>query len=168
MGPFAFMDLVGIDVNLAAARSLYEAMDRPARLRPSPIQEELVAAADLGRKTGRGFYRYDAEGRALGPTDRFASEPAVDALPADEVADRIVLAIVNEAYRALDEGVASGPDIDLALRLGANHPFGPIEWAERTGLTEVAASLDALSAEDDDAFRPSLALLRAAASEGCC
>ena len=168
MGPFAFMDLVGLDVNLATATTLYEAFDRPARLRPSPIQEELVEAGHLGRKTGRGFYVYDAHGRPHGPAERFATARPADQLSADELAERVVLAIVNEAYRALGEGVASGPDIDLALRLGANHPFGPIEWAERTGLTEVAASLDALSDEDDDAFRPSLALLRAAAAEDCC
>jgi 3-hydroxybutyryl-CoA dehydrogenase len=167
MGPFAFMDLVGLDVNLAAATVLYEALDRPARLRPSPIQEELVAAGTLGRKTGAGFYRYDA-GQALGPTDRFAAAPPGDALAAEDIEERIVLAIVNEAYRALGEGVAVGPDIDLAMRLGANHPIGPIEWAERMGLTEVAASLDALSDEDDDAFRPAIALLRAASGQGCC
>ncbi len=169
MGPFAFMDLVGLDINLAAATSLYEAMDRPARLRPSPIQEELVERGTLGRKTGDGFYVYDQAGRSVGPSERFAMASGEgDVLSTDEIVDRIVLAMVNEAYRALGEGVATAADIDLAMRLGANHPFGPIEWAERTGLTEVAASLDALSAEDDDAFRPALALLRAASGEGCC
>ena len=71
MGPFALMDLIGIDVNLAAARGLFEAMGRPPRLRPSPIQEELVAASRLGRKAGEGFYRY-GEGRRQGPAARFA------------------------------------------------------------------------------------------------
>src|SRR5690348_4422587 len=50
MGPFALMDLIGIDVNLAAARGLFEASGRPPRFRPSPIQEELVASGQLGRK----------------------------------------------------------------------------------------------------------------------
>jgi 3-hydroxybutyryl-CoA dehydrogenase len=168
MGPFGFMDLVGLDVNLAAATALYDALDRPARLRPSPIQEELVAAGSLGRKTGAGFYRYDDAGRARGPTDRFASPVLGSPLAPEEIEERIVLAIVNEAYRALGESVASPADIDLAMRLGANHPIGPIEWSERLGLTEVAASLDALAGEDDDAFRPALALLRAATGQGCC
>jgi 3-hydroxybutyryl-CoA dehydrogenase len=168
MGPFALMDLVGLDVSLATATTLYEAFERPARLRPSPIQEELVDAGDLGRKTGRGFYAYGADGRPQGPGERFEGPMPGVPLSAEEVQERVVLAIVNEAYRALGDGVATGPDIDLAMRLGANHPFGPLEWAERTGLAEVAASLDALSAEDDDAFRPAIALLRAAAGEGCC
>jgi 3-hydroxybutyryl-CoA dehydrogenase len=167
MGPFAFMDLVGLDVNLAAAIALYEALDRPARLRPSPIQEELVEAGTLGRKSGTGFYRYD-DGALVGPAEQFATPTPDDALAAEEIEERIVLAIVNEAYRALGEGVAAPSDIDLAMRLGANHPIGPIEWAERMGLTEVAASLDALSDEDDDAFRPALALLQAASGQGCC
>ena len=71
MGPFALMDLIGIDVNLAAARGLFDASGRPPRFRPSPIQEELVAAGRLGRKTGEGFYRY-VDGRAAGPAGRFA------------------------------------------------------------------------------------------------
>jgi 3-hydroxybutyryl-CoA dehydrogenase len=168
MGPFALMDLIGIDVNLAAARGLFEASGRPPRFRPSPIQEDLVAAGRLGRKTGEGFYRYDA-GRAAGPAGRFAGEirlgpSAPKPLDADSIAERVILAIVNEAYRALGDRVATADDIDRAMRLGANHPFGPFEWARRTGLQEVALMLDGLADEDADTFRPSLPLLREARS----
>jgi 3-hydroxybutyryl-CoA dehydrogenase len=165
MGPFALMDLIGIDVNLAAARGLFDASGRPPRFRPSPIQEELVAAGRLGRKSGEGFYRY-AEGRATGPAARFeagpANPPRAPAIDPASIAERVVLAIVNEAYRALGEGVASDSDIDRAMRLGANHPFGPFEWVHRTGVHEVAAMLDALSDDDADTFRPALPLLREA------
>jgi 3-hydroxybutyryl-CoA dehydrogenase len=78
------------------------------------------------------------------------------------IAERVILAIVNEAYRAAGDRVATPEDIDLAMRLGANHPFGPFEWADRTGIHEVVVMLDALSDEDADTFRPSLPLLRAA------
>ena len=47
--------------------------------------------------------------------------------------ERIVLAIVNEAYRALGDGVATAADIDLAMRLGAAHPQGPFEWVRANG-----------------------------------
>ena len=87
---------------------------------------------------------------------------AVDVLFArNAVAERVILAIVNEAYRALGDGVAVEEDIDRALQLGANHPFGPFEWTHQTGLHEVVVMLDALSDEDADTFRPALTLLRA-------
>ncbi len=163
MGPFELMDLVGLDVNLATARNLFEAFDRAPRFRPSPIQESLVAAGHLGRKTGRGFYAYDRDGRLLGPSRRFEGAPGLGALDAEAIAERTILAVVNEAYRALGEHVATEDDIDLALRLGTNHPFGPFEWARETGPAEVALMLDALVDEDADTFRPTIALLRAAA-----
>jgi 3-hydroxybutyryl-CoA dehydrogenase len=170
MGPFRLMDLIGIDINLAAARGLFEAFDRAPRFRPSPIQESLVAAGHLGRKTGEGFYRYD-EGRPIGPAAPFVAglaTPAAtaSALDAESIAERTILAIVNEAYRALGDRVASADDIDLAMRLGASHPFGPFQWAREMGLTEVAAMLDRLSDDDTDAFRPALTLLRAVRAGG--
>jgi 3-hydroxybutyryl-CoA dehydrogenase len=163
MGPFTLMDLIGIDVNLAAARGLFEGFDRAPRFRPSPIQEELVTARRLGRKTGEGFYRY-RDGTRVGPSARFERpEREVrgdEVLDAATLAERVTLAIVNEAYRALGDRVATAEDIDLALKLGAGHPFGPFEWARQTGLFEVAASLDRLTEDDADTFRPALALLR--------
>jgi 3-hydroxybutyryl-CoA dehydrogenase len=58
MGPFELMDLVGIDVNLAVAKSFWEQSFHEPRWRPSPLQERLVAAGRLGRKSGRGWYEY--------------------------------------------------------------------------------------------------------------
>jgi 3-hydroxybutyryl-CoA dehydrogenase len=165
IGPFALMDLIGLDVNLAAARGLFEGFDRAARFRPSPIQEELVAAHQLGRKTDLGFYRYQ-HGKRLEPAPRFArpepGAPGATPFDGESVAERITLAIVNEAYRALGDGVARADDIDRAIRLGAGHPVGPFEWARERGLAEVALSLDALADDDADTFRPGLALLREA------
>ena len=190
MGPFELMDLVGIDVNLAAARGIYEKFGRTARFRPSPIQERLVTAGQLGRKSGQGFYRYDLDGRALGPaaevlgaapvpaltTESSAVEPQHAAHAMDvadvaplaplapmtpgEIVDWVVLAIVNEAYRALGEHVALQDDIDLALRLGAGHPRGPFEQVDRFGgLAGVVARLEALVPAGDARFEPA-ALLR--------
>ena len=58
MGPFELMDLIGHDVNFAVTRSVFDAFFQDPRFTPSLIQQELVAAGFLGRKTGRGFYRY--------------------------------------------------------------------------------------------------------------
>jgi 3-hydroxybutyryl-CoA dehydrogenase len=62
MGPFRLMDLIGNDINYAVSTSVYEALNRPERLKPSPIQEELVKKNELGKKTGKGYYVYDLPG----------------------------------------------------------------------------------------------------------
>ncbi len=59
MGPFRLMDLIGNDINYSVSCSVYEAMGKPLRLRPSPLQEQKVLEGALGRKTGKGYYRYD-------------------------------------------------------------------------------------------------------------
>jgi len=58
MGPFALMDFIGNDINYAASCSVYEALDKPARLTPSNLQKQLVQKGHLGKKTGKGFYQY--------------------------------------------------------------------------------------------------------------
>lgn len=59
MGPFRLMDLIGNDINYAVSVSVYEAMGQPERLKPSPIQQQKVQEGALGRKTGKGYYRYE-------------------------------------------------------------------------------------------------------------
>jgi len=120
MGPFELMDLAGIDVNLAAARGVWTGLGRPDRLRPSPIQERLVAAGRLGRKSGGGFYRYE-DGRRGEVDAEFAGAPS-GAPGAEGVRARIETAIAAEAALAEADGVASRDDIATALRLGAGHP----------------------------------------------
>jgi 3-hydroxybutyryl-CoA dehydrogenase len=74
---------------------------------------------------------------------------------------RILAMIVNEAAYALQEGVASAEDIDTAMKLGANHPYGPLAWADLLGLDVVHATLWALHQElGDDRYRPCPLLAR--------
>lgn len=73
MGPFALMDLIGNDINYRSTLSVFEAYGSDPRFRPSLVQKELVEAGWLGRKSGRGFYRYDGKGDA----PLLKSEPAV-------------------------------------------------------------------------------------------
>ncbi|HWI93485.1 MAG TPA: 3-hydroxyacyl-CoA dehydrogenase NAD-binding domain-containing protein [Flavisolibacter sp.] len=58
MGPFKLMDLIGNDVNYAVSSSVYEQLNQPERLKPSPIQKEKVEKGELGKKTGKGYYDY--------------------------------------------------------------------------------------------------------------
>ncbi|HWP82013.1 MAG TPA: 3-hydroxyacyl-CoA dehydrogenase family protein [Bacteroidota bacterium] len=70
------------------------------------------------------------------------------------VLPRILCQIINEATFALMEDVASPKDIDTAMKLGANYPFGPIEWTERIGLKHVYAVLTALERDlQEDRYR---------------
>jgi 3-hydroxybutyryl-CoA dehydrogenase len=58
MGPFRLMDLIGNDINYAVSCQVYEALGKPDRLQPSPIQQEKVEKGQLGRKTAKGYYDY--------------------------------------------------------------------------------------------------------------
>src|SRR5215216_5038622 len=123
MGPLQLADLIGNDVNLAVSESLFERYYYHPRFRPSYLQRSMVEGGLLGRKSGRGFYDYGAE--ETGGDDGFE--------PSDDVALRVISCIVNEAFLALSEGVATAEDIDRAMKHGANYPKGPFEWGEEIG-----------------------------------
>lgn len=61
------------------------------------------------------------------------------------ISARVVSMIINEAYFALEEGVSSKNEIDIAMKLGTNYPYGPFEWAEKIGLKNIYQLLQALS-----------------------
>jgi 3-hydroxybutyryl-CoA dehydrogenase len=102
MGPFELMDLVGIDVNLDVARSMYEQSFGEPRWRPSPLAVRMIAAGRLGRKSGRGYYEYPASGGPAGgaPT---APHRAADPQPLPHGGgDRRVVVVAGASQLALE------------------------------------------------------------------
>jgi 3-hydroxybutyryl-CoA dehydrogenase len=167
MGPFELMDLIGIDVNFAVARSFWEQSFGEPRWRPNPIHARMVASGRLGRKTGRGFYTYgkDTPHRPRDP-DVDAERPIFDedeleslaGSNAPRVLTRLGSTIANEACFALGERVASENDINTAMRLGYNWPIGPLEWVERLGWSRALGVLEELREMQGEAYRPAPAL----------
>jgi 3-hydroxybutyryl-CoA dehydrogenase len=171
MGPFELIDLIGLDVNLSVARSFYAQGGEPERWRPSPIQEGLVAEGRLGRKSGRGFYKYsegnrraagpqlDVEAPTLDPVELAKIDPA-----APTVLPRLLAQIANEAAFALEEDVGSPADMDTAMRLGFNWPRGPLELTGLIGAGRAVALLEGLREEYGEAYRPAPRLLSSGAA----
>jgi 3-hydroxyacyl-CoA dehydrogenase len=170
MGPFEVVDEVGIDVASKVAKILSQAF--PDRMTPSPALEKLVAAGRLGRKTGHGFYRHrgrkrepDPDLRAFLGLERERSGPTPDTL-----GDRMMLAMINEAARCLEEGVAADAGVvDLAMVFGAGFPpfrGGPLRYADAVGLQKVESQLTALRAERGERFAPSRLLSKLAREGG--
>ncbi len=80
------------------------------------------------------------------------------------VTARIVSMIINEAYHALGEKVSTKEEIDTAMKLGTNYPFGPFEWADKTGLSRVYSLLEKL-ATDHPGYEPAPLLKQEALSQ---
>jgi 3-hydroxybutyryl-CoA dehydrogenase len=148
MGPLQLADLIGNDVNLTVSESLFERYYYHPRFRPSYLQRSMVEGGLLGRKSGRGFYDYGAE-KTVEENEIGLSE---------DVSLRVISCIVNEAFLAFSEGVATAEDIDRAMKLGANYPKGPFEWVEEIGARSVVETLDSLREAYGDAYLAAPAL----------
>jgi 3-hydroxybutyryl-CoA dehydrogenase len=148
MGPFELLDLIGLDVNLSVTQSVYEGFGRPARFAPSRIQQKLVEAGRLGRKSGRGFYDHSGPepapayetslkgADAWRPSAGLVEFARVLEKPADRAMwlyARILLAVINEAALAADT-IALPRDVDVTMELGFNYPQGPLSVADHVGL----------------------------------
>ncbi len=148
IGPFALIDLIGADINLAATEGLSAAMGGHPRYYVFDALRKQVASGNLGRKTGRGFV--------------FPADPGPPPANAAEIALRIEAALINEASSLLADGGVTKAAIDTAMRLGMNFPHGPFEALKAHGTARILAMLKALDARApahlQGRYTPSLAM----------
>lgn len=130
LGPFALIDLIGADINLAATLGLGAAMGNHPRYHAFAALRDQVAAGHLGRKSGQGF---------LFPAK-------TEAQPDPAIALRIEATLVNEAAWLLTEGGTTAEGIDTAMKLGLNFPRGPFQALAGHGKPTILATLAALEA----------------------
>ncbi len=170
MGPFEVLDEVGLDVAHKVGGVLSQAF--PGRMPATTSLEKLIGAGRLGRKNGLGFYRHAGKKRRLDPGVRGLLGLTRDRSGAsrDAITERMVLAMINEAARCLEEKVvADAGAIDLAMIFGAGFPpfrGGVLRHADTLGLAKVETRLIALRAEKGERFAPSALLSRLAAEGG--
>lgn len=158
MGAFELMDFIGHDVNYVVTETVFTAFYFDPRYKPSLTQKRLVEAGYLGRKSGRGFYNYDVIAR-----NEAISQPKVDKEKAQQIFDRVLVMLINEAADALFLNIASAKDIDNAMTKGVNYPKGLLAWADEKGINWCVEKLDELYNEyHEDRYRCSPILRRMA------
>jgi enoyl-CoA hydratase/3-hydroxyacyl-CoA dehydrogenase len=147
MGPFFLTDLLGLDTVHKVADYLHESYGD--RFYVHRRMGELVAAGELGAKTGRGFYE-NGEPRSGGS----------DVFDAEELADRFTLKALVECCLLLEEGVASIRDIDLGMLAGTGLNPPPFARADAAGLDVVLAALERAEEEWGERYAPPTILRR--------
>lgn len=158
MGPLRLADEVGLDVAQHVAKDLERRL--PKGIPINDTLEKMVAKGWLGKKSGRGFYVYSARGEEPAPESdmRFLQAEKPRTSDAASQQDRLVLIMINEAARVLDEGVVEAPeDVDFGMIMGTGWaPFrgGPLRYADRFGVMEIVRRLDVLSREVAPHFAP--------------
>jgi 3-hydroxybutyryl-CoA dehydrogenase len=144
MGPFELMDFIGNDVNYTVTETVFTAFYFDPRYKPSFTQKRLSEAGFFGRKTGRGFYNYNAE----------LPKPTEDKQLGQYIVDRILVMLINEAAEAKYLNIASAEDIDNAMTKGVNYPKGLLVWADEKGISWCVEKMDELYQEyHEDRYR---------------
>ena len=153
MGPFELMDLIGHDVNFEVTQTVFKEFFYDPRFKPSFVQKRMVEAGFLGRKSGRGFYHYE--------DDSLNTEPDTNRKTGEEIVNRILAMLINEACDALFMNIATKEDIDLAMTQGVNYPKGLLKWGDDIGLDRVLDLMSNLQVQyREDRYRPNPLLKR--------
>jgi len=142
MGPLALMDMIGLDVCLEVLEVMYDET-RDRRYAPAPLLKRLVLAGLLGRKSGRGYYRYDEDLPQPALSFTVTGPVHVSARSGSSyVLETLLYPHLDDAVRMVEDNYATRADVDTAMRLGCGYPRGPFAMLEEIGPTVVADALD--------------------------
>jgi 3-hydroxyacyl-CoA dehydrogenase len=173
MGPYAVQDLAGLDIGFMTRQR--KAASRDPREFVARWADVMHARGWHGRKTGQGYYSYDADTPKGRPSpeveeiiadERRAHGVTPRAFTADEIVARYMAAMVNESARVVGEGIAARPlDVDVTLLHGYGFPRwrgGPMHWADAQGLGALLSQIESFAQEDAYFWQPAPLLARLA------
>jgi 3-hydroxyacyl-CoA dehydrogenase/enoyl-CoA hydratase/3-hydroxybutyryl-CoA epimerase len=168
MGPMELIDEVGVDVGEKVSHILHDAFG--ARMQPAPFNAKIVAAGRLGKKNGKGLYVYDDKGRNKELDEKIYEtlgvNPVEEAVAREEIVERCILPMINEASRCLEEGVvATAAEVDLGMIMGTGFPpfrGGLLRYADTLGAKTVVDRLKKYEARYGARYEPAPALLNRA------
>lgn len=175
LGPLATGDLAGLDVGWRI-RKEYRHLEKTGVRQPI-VGDRICELGRYGQKTGAGWYKYDENRRAVADPEmnEMVREWAIEAgipqrdIPAEEIVERCVYALVNEGARILEEGIAArAVDIDIIYVNGYGFPSyrgGPMWYADSLGLKSVYQRICELHSRHGELWEPA-PLLRRLAEEG--
>ena len=167
MGPFRLLDEVGLDVACHVGPVLQNGL-KSERFAVDPAIEQLTKDGFLGKKNKKGLYQYDEKLKALSMnksvTDKYLNAKPNSSFNRDEILDRCVLLMANEAAMILSEGVAATPeDVDIGMVFGTGFaPFrgGLLQYVDHRGAQNVVDRLNRLrDQKKDERFAPAQLLV---------
>ena len=176
MGPFEMGDLAGLDIGWATRKRKAPTLD--PRERTVAFADKICEEGWFGQKTGQGFYAYEKGVRGgverpevLEIIDESRKSANISArhFSDEEIINRYLAALINEAAKVVEEGIALRPlDVDQTSLYGYGFPRwrgGPLKYADMIGLDNVLANIESYAKEDDYFWQPA-PLLKKLVAEG--
>lgn len=166
MGPMELIDEVGVDVGEKVAHILHDGFG--ARMEPAPFNTKIVAAGRLGKKNGKGLYQYlDPSGKKkeLNPEiyTILGVQPRKGKVSREEIVERCILPMINEAARCLDDRIVETPaEVDLGMIMGTGFPpfrGGLLRYADSLGAKSIVEKLKKYHARFGARYEPAPRLL---------
>ncbi|WP_196137561.1 fatty acid oxidation complex subunit alpha FadJ [Aliikangiella sp. G2MR2-5] len=165
VGPMTLLDEVGIDVATKVAPILEEAFGE--RMAPPAMFDKLKADDRKGRKNGKGFYLYSGKGKGKKPVDesvyRVLGVTPNKMMSAEDITERCLLMMVNEAVKCLEDGIIRSPrDGDIGSIFGIGFPpflGGPFRYIDAIGADKIVRKMESLANLQGERFKPAKMLV---------